>query len=64
MTTPSARVDRIVALVHDLSVEELSELAARLEALGSGSDADSRLAAAIRRVVRDHSCVLAKLADR
>jgi hypothetical protein len=62
MAATSARVERIVALVEELTSDERNELADRLGALESASDPGSRVAAAIRRVVTDHPRVLAALA--
>jgi hypothetical protein len=62
MAAASTRVQRIVSLVEELTTDERMELADRLDALESAGDARSRVAAAIRRVVKDHPEVLAALA--
>jgi hypothetical protein len=64
----SARVERIVTLVSELTPDERVMLAERIEALegasGRGPDPErrARVANAIRRVVRDHPDVLTALA--
>jgi hypothetical protein len=62
MAAASTRVQRIVSLVEELTTDERMELADRLDTLESAGDPRSRVAAAIRRVVKDHPEVLAALA--
>ncbi|MBV9945860.1 MAG: hypothetical protein JOZ69_03330 [Myxococcales bacterium] len=64
MTATSRRVEQIVSLVAELTPEERVELAERLEVLEVVDDPGkrTRVADAIRRVVRDHPAVLSVLA--
>ena len=62
MTDRSVRVEAIVALVQELTPEELRELADGLDTLVAASASRSRVAAAIRRVVESHRPILATLA--
>jgi hypothetical protein len=62
MAATSTRVQHIVSLVEELTTDERVELADRLDTLKSVGDARSRVAAAIRRVVKNHPEVLAALA--
>jgi hypothetical protein len=62
MAATSTRVQHIVSLVEELTTDERVELADRLDALKSAGDPRTRVAAAIRRVVKDHPEVLAALA--
>jgi hypothetical protein len=62
MVAASTRVERIVSLVQELTPDERTELADRLDALKAAGDPRSRVTAAIRRVVNDHRDVLAALA--
>jgi hypothetical protein len=62
MAATSTRVQHIVSLVEELTTDERVELADRLDTLKSVGDPRARVAAAIRRVVKDHPEVLAALA--
>jgi len=62
MAASSARVQHIVSLVEELTTDERVELADRLDTLkSSAGDPRTRVAVAIRRVVKDHPEVLAAL---
>lgn len=62
MAATSPRVERIVSLVEELTTAERAELAERLDAANGNESGRSRIAAAVRRVVKDHPEVLAALA--
>jgi hypothetical protein len=62
MAATSPRVERIVSLLEELTTDEREELAERLDAAKTPETARSRVAAAVRRVVKDHREVLSALA--